>query len=482
LVQRTLRSGVWVGISSLSQNVLQTVRSVILARLLTPEIFGLMGICLVLTRGLDLFTETGIGPALIHRQDNVDVAKNTAFTLQIVRGFLLAVLTVLLAPFAAAYYNEPRLREITYWLAAVFVINGLSNIDVIVLQKKLDFRRITALDLTVAALSTTLVVGLAVVLRSVWALVIGQIVTSVLRVGLSYLIVPTRPSPRFDKETARELFRYGRYITGLTIVLFITSEIDNLAVGKILGLEQLGIYTLAYSLANLPATHISKVASSVVFPAYSSLQNDLAKLRIGYLTMVRLAGGIAIPAAVGLAVLAPEIVRVVYGPKWLPMVDALRILTLFGAARAVGVLGGSVYNAVGRPSVSFYMSTIKLAVILVLIYPAAKQFGLVGAALAVAIPQVVGDAIGLFIVQSQIGLPVGQIALALFKIVAASAVMGAVVVAGRSVLGPVGLPQLLMLVSVGIATYALLRVQEIRSLYAEVIGHRAPRRPVEVTP
>lgn len=474
LATRTLRSGAWVGIGAAAANVLQTVRQIVLARLLSPEVFGLMGICLMLIRGLDLFTETGLGPALIHRQHDVERAKNTAFTLQMGRGVVLALLTWLLGPLAAAYWSEPRLVPITLWLSLGLVASGFANIDLILLSKKLDFRRLTLLDMSVTFLSTAVIITLAVVLRSVWALVIGQLVTAFLKVGLSYVVVRSRPTMMFDRAMARELLGYGRYITGLTIVLFITSEVDNVFVSKMLGLEALGLYTMAYALANLPATHISKVASAVVFPAYSALQNDLPKLRAAYLMMLRLAAGLAVPAAIGLAVLATEIVQVVYGDKWTAMVPALRVLTLFGAARSVGLLGGSVYNAIGRPQVSFYMSAVKLAVVLVALYPATKTYGLVGAAAAVAVPQVVGDVIGFFIIQRQIQLPVTQIFAVLGRILAACAVMAAVVLGLRSMMTTVGAPQLIGLVAAGMISYAVLRLNEMRALFTEVRGRRRP--------
>ena len=237
LVKRVVRSGMWVGVQNAGANILQTVRSIILARLLTPEIFGLMSLCQVAVRGLDLFTETGIAPALIHRQERVAEAVNTAYTLQIMRGFLLALLAIPLAPLAAAYYGDERLRAVIAVLSMSFIVSGFSNINTILLQKKLDFRRLAALELTLALISTVAVSVLAYIMRSVWALVIGQLLTSAMRVTLSYIIVPGRPVMRFDRTIAWELFKYGRFITGLTIVLFVTSEIDNLVVGKVLGLQ-----------------------------------------------------------------------------------------------------------------------------------------------------------------------------------------------------------------------------------------------------
>jgi PST family polysaccharide transporter/lipopolysaccharide exporter len=310
-------------------------------------------------------------------------------------------------------------------------------------------------------------------MRSVWALVIGQVLTSLLRVSLSYVIVPGRPAMRFNRQIAGELFGYGRFITGLTIVLFITSEIDNMVVGKVIGLTQLGLYSMAFTLANLPATHIAKIASNVIFPAYSSIQHDAARIRVAYLTVLRVVAAVSMPAAAGLAALAPDLLRLVYGERWVGATGALRILALFGAARAIGMLSGYLYNAIGRPNISFYMSGIKLGVILVIIYPLTLHYGLEGAAAAVAVPQVVGDAIGLLIVEGQVGLALSSILRVLGRVLACCAVMVGVLLAGVRALAPIGPLDLTLLILAGIAIYGALSAREMRRLYAEVQQARA---------
>jgi O-antigen/teichoic acid export membrane protein len=484
LVHKVVRSGVWVGLSSFGQSLLQTLRSVILARLLTPEIFGLMGLCQVAIRGLDLFTETGIAPALIHRQERVEEARDTAYVLQVLRGFLLAVLVIPVAPLAAWFYGEPRLLELILVLSSVFVISGFSNITIVLLQKRLDFRRLTILDLTVAIVSTIVIAGLAYYLRSVWALVIGQIFTAALKVVLSFTIVPGRPAFRFDRVIAWELFRYGRFITGLTMALFVTSEIDNMVVGKVLGFEALGLYSMAFTLANLPATHIAKVSASVIFPAYSTLQNSPERMRIAYLTVLRVVAGLAFPAAVGLAVLAPEVLAIVYGAKWIDAAGPLQILSLFGAARAVSLLGGYLYNAIGKPSISFYLVTTKLAIILAIIYPMTTTFGTVGAALAMSVPQVLLDSYSFYVIKREIALPLRSIVVVLLRALAASGVMALAVVLARRWLSPVSGADLAVLILVGGLIYVALSLREIKQLYTLLRQRRTPEpRPTpEVVP
>jgi O-antigen/teichoic acid export membrane protein len=214
-----------------------------------------------------------------------------------------------------------------------------------------------------------------------------------------------------------------------------------------------------------------------VFPAYSSLQADPAKIRTAFLTVLRAVGGIAIPAAVGLALLAPEIVGVVYGPQWLPSSTPLRVLAMFGGARALGILSGFLYNALGKPRLSFYFSAAKLLVILAVIFPMTAHFGLTGAALAVAVPQILGDAIGLRFVQREIGLNGRALGAVLGRIGVTTAAMALAVSGCRALLSEVGGTELLILIAVGIVTYAVLNVGEMRSLYYDHVRRGLRPKP-----
>ena len=469
-LSRVLRAGTWVVFGTVGQMVLQIVRQVFLARLLSPEAFGLMGLTLIFTRALELFTAMGIGASLIHRQERVEEARNTAYTLQVLRGLALAVLILPLAPLAADFYDEPLLRNLMFVIAIVFVLEGATNINLVLLQKKLDFKTLTTYEMLVAVCASVSVISLAFAFRNVWAMVIGNVVTAAFRLILSFWLVEGRPVFRFDRQLARELFHYGRYITGFTVLAFFTSEIDNLFVGKMLGPEQLGLYTMAFILANLPATAIAKIAAQVIFPAYSLLQHDAAALRRAYLTVLRTVAGTSVPAAAGLAILAPDVIRVVYGPQWIAATNALRILAVLGAGRAIGVLGGYLFNAVGKPNVPFYMNAAKLTIILATIYPLTAFYGIEGAALSVTMPQLLEPCVGLLLVRRQLDLHAGTLFGILGRIVLASAVMVGAVALARQWLPATDAFSLLALVLVGVVAYGVASINEIRNLIAELKG------------
>jgi O-antigen/teichoic acid export membrane protein len=477
LQHKAVRSGAWVGASSVGVSFLTFFRGIILARLLTPEIFGQMAIGLMAVRLLDIFTETGFGAALIHRQGRFEEARDTAFTLMVLRGVGLAALSLVVAPFFAWFYGQPSLTPIISVIGLTFLLTGVRNPNVIALQKELDFRRLTYLEQAGAFLSFAATVGLAFWLRNIWALVLAQLAGAAISSALSFLFIPGGVRFRLNAEVARELYRYGRYITGLVIVLFLTSELDNAVIGKLLGMQSLGYYTVAYTLANIPATYLSKLVAKVLFPLFSKLQSEPAALREEYARGLKLIAATVIPMAVFLMVLAPEIVGALYTTRWLPAVAPLQILAVFGACRALWMLNGYLYNAIGKPQVDFLAGLCRLATMSALLLPLTTRYGTVGAALAVTLPMGAQFCAGTFLSRRLIGAP---LALTLRPVVVAGAqgiVIAAVLWVGRAWIPLHSWSELVTLLALGVVVLGLLNARDLKGPLARVL--RARVTPVD---
>jgi O-antigen/teichoic acid export membrane protein len=205
----------------------------------------------------------------------------------------------------------------------------------------------------------------------------------------SYIIHPFRPKWRWNTQAARDILNYGKYIMGVQIVSFGLTQGDNALVGKVLGTTELGLYSMAYNLASLPATSISHLISKVAFPTYAKIKDDLAVLREGYFKVLRLTALLAVPAAGGLFALASELVRLLYGENWMPMVPALMILCIYGLERAVNSPVGALLNATGRPKTLFNLQLIKLALLVLIIYPLTIRFGILGTSIAGAVVAII---------------------------------------------------------------------------------------------
>ncbi len=348
-------------------------------------------------RGINVLTETGFGAALIYKQNDFDEARDTAFTLMVARGVLLALITLVCAPFIAMFFEQDVISSLISVLALSMLFSGFLNMNTVLKQKELDFKSLVYLEQIHIMANFFLVISLAYIYRSIWALAIAHVVTSLVYVLLSYLLIPGSPKFAFNKKLAWELFHYGKYITGLSIVVFITTEIDNAVGGKILGVEALGFYVLAYTLANLPATHFSKILSKILFPVFSKLQNDISALQLVLYQAIKFVSLVTIPASLLLIVLAEELVTVIYGERWSTSASTLQILAIFGMLRAITSLNGYLYNAIGKPYIPFYFNTGKLIVIAIIIVPMTTIYGIEGTALAVTIPLVIQFFLSLFV-------------------------------------------------------------------------------------
>jgi O-antigen/teichoic acid export membrane protein len=318
----------------------------------------------------------------------VEEARHTVFTLMVVRGFLIALVVFFAAPFIAAYYDEMVLGPCIQLMAVGFIVVGFTNTNTELHRRELNFKRLTYLAQATAVVSLLIVIPLAYFLRNIWALVIAQFLTFVTSVVLSYALIEGRPKFYFDRGLAKELLGYGKFITGVAIFGFIAQEIDNAVVGKLLGMEALGFYAIAFKLASLPATHFSRVTARMMFPVCSKLQNDVPAMRELFIKVLKFVGHLAIPLAAGMALLAPELVQFLYGEQWLGAVPPLQVLCLYGGVMALGSWG-YVFNALGKPQINFYLNVGRAIGISSLIYPLTKLFGTVGAAWAVAIPMLV---------------------------------------------------------------------------------------------
>lgn len=453
LSQKTARSGVWVFGSFGFSKVLFFIQTIILVRLLTPEDFGLMGICYVAIAGMAVFTNTGFNQALIQRKDNNDNVLNTAWVISVIRGVVLFLLLFILAPFIAKFYDNATIEPILRIIAFSFLFSGFSNIGLILYSKELNFKKKVVYDQITAILSIMITVGLAFWLRNVWALVIGHVFGAVVGVSLSYWAHPFRPKFQFKVNIAKELFHFGKHIFLSGIVIFLFTQGDDALVGKVLGISALGFYYLAYKISNLPATAITHVISSVSFPAYSKVQDDINRLAKAYLKILKMTVFMSLPIAAGLFVLAPEFIRIVYGDKWMSIIPAMQVLCIFGAIRSIGATTGPLFQSVNKPELIWKFNLGQVIVALFLIYPLTKAYNILGTSVSITLAILIFNIVALFCVSQIINIRVIDILKIILKPLIASIFMVFTVYFLRNVFC-INITALIFLISCGILIYA----------------------------
>ena len=378
------------------QQLFGLARLIILARILAPHDFGLMGIALLTMMTLDTFSQTGFQAALIQKNKNIESYLDSAWTVMILRGIVLFGALFLIAPYAAEFFNTLEAKSIIRVMGAAVLLQAFTNIGVIYFQKELEFNKQFIYQLSGTLADFIVSVSAALILRNVWALVFGLLAGNIVRFIVSYLIHPYRPRFSFDLQKAKELFGFGKWALGSSIIMFLIIQGDDGFIGKFLGVTMLGFYQMAYKISNMPATEITHVISQVTFPAYSKIQDNIPKLKEAYLKVLRVTTFLSFPVAGLIFVLAPEFTSVFLGEKWMPMVPAMKVLVFWGLIRSIGATTGPVIYATGKPKILTKYQFFQLITLIILIYPFTKYWGLLGASLAVLIASMEGNAPAFF--------------------------------------------------------------------------------------
>jgi len=383
LSKRVVRGGVWVFGSRLINRGLSFIRIIVLARLLTPNDFGLVGIALLSISMLETFSQTGFSIALIQKKENIQSYLDTAWTISACRGLTLFILTFFSAPLIATFFNSSQATLVIRFVAISFILTGFQNIGILFFQKELEFIKLFLLEISTTITHFAATIILAVLLKNVWALVIGGLLANLVRFCISYGINNYRPRIKIEKHKALELFSFGRWIFLSTIVIFLARQGDDLFLGKVLGVTALGFYQMAFMIGNLPSSEITGIISQVAFPTYAKLKSTPGKLNDAYIKTISFISLISFPFAGGIFILAPYFTTLFLGEKWLPIVTPLQILAISGLIRSVVATGGSLFNAIGKPRFDFKMNLWRLIIIIVTIYPLTRLWGISGTSLSV---------------------------------------------------------------------------------------------------
>jgi O-antigen/teichoic acid export membrane protein len=352
--------------------------------------FGILGLATLSINLLNVFSETGIEPALIQRDKIGRIELDTAWTIGLIRGLVLFLLLFMSAGWFASYFGNSTLEPVLKLIAVIFILGGFVNIGIVLLQRELEFKKKVSLDLVSDVGGTVATILLAFWLRNVWALVIGTIIWAILKCLGSYYMHSYRPKFYWDWSIAKSLLNFGKHIFWISVVTFIVTCGDDALVGKLLGLTALGFYTMAYNIANMIVSSLSGIIGRISFPAYSILQNEPQRLAEAFARVIEAVLIFLLPLTVMIILLAEDFTLIFLGDQWLPMVPVLKILSLLGLFRALTKVFSPILLAVNRPEIQSRNKTIELFLFLLLVYPFTIKWGLIGASWAVTTVYIVG--------------------------------------------------------------------------------------------
>jgi lipopolysaccharide exporter len=404
LKQQAISGVKWSGISMGVVTALQFVTLAFLARLLSPTDFGLMGMIMVVIGFAQAFADMGISNAIIYRQNATRDQLSSLYWLNILAGVIVFCVVCASTPLVVGFYREPRLSNLLYLTALIFLITPLGQQFQIFLQKELKFDGLAKIEVATAVVNATVAIGSAFAGFGVYSLIFGQLAATTAKVALLCGVGwrQWHPSLHFANRDLKGYVSFGLYQMGERSINYLNSNLDYLLIGSMLGASALGYYTLAYNLIIKPSTMINPVITKVAFPVFSRIQNETEKLRKGYLKVLQLLATVNFPMMVGLAVVAPVAVPVIFGEQWLPSIILIQILTIVGLLRSTGNPVGSLLLAKGRADLGFKWNLGLTVTQIPGLYLGAKLGGAVGVAIAFSILMAIYSIIGYFVLISKL--------------------------------------------------------------------------------
>ena len=377
------KGAAWTVFMRMTIRFIGLISMTILARLLVPADFGLVAMATMVWAALEAMGEFSFNVVLIQDQSAGRREYDTVWTMTAIRGMVLALVMLVLAEPTAAFFSEPRLEAIFRVLALVPVIQGFANVGVINFQKHLRFDKdfIFMVSVKISGFLTT--VPLAFILRSYWALIAGIVAGEFVRLVLSYFLHPHRPRPTLARW--RKIFDFSKWLVASNIIGFVRNRLDSFTVGKLLGAQALGVYSIAYEIASMVTTELVMPIRRALLPGYSKLAHDPDLIRKGFLDGLALIVLIALPAAVGIGVVADPLVRLLLGNKWLDAIPIIEILMVFGIFSTMAANAGPVFLSLGRPAISMTLDLITLIVLLPTVVISVMRWGLPGLAWAMTL-------------------------------------------------------------------------------------------------
>jgi O-antigen/teichoic acid export membrane protein len=381
LRQEVLSGLIWTGGTRFLGQILTWAITIVVIRLLSPSDYGLLAMAMMFVSFLILISEGGLGAALVQAPEVDNLKLRSIFGAAILIHSALFVLLVAAAPAIAQFFKEDHLVSIIQALALQLPITMFAVIPSALLTRELDFKRLSIIGLAGVLCGGLSTLGLALSGYGVWALVIGSLITHLWNTVAVNVMSPFLKWPDFSLRGARSLVVFGGQVTAARALWSLYSQADIFIVGKVLGTELLGFYSVSMHLASLPVQKFSAVINQVAFPAFARSQDNSGAVSQYLLKALRVLGFVAFPVLWGISSIAPEIVAVLLGPKWEAAVVPLQVLPLIMPLSMVSTFLNTAFQGIGRSGVVF-MNVLTACLIMPVAFWVGANWGLLGLCIA----------------------------------------------------------------------------------------------------
>lgn len=457
---------------TLAKTVLQfAIVLPILARIIPPEQFGLVGMAMAFVAFFTMLNDMGISAALVRAEKPSAAFWSSAFWTNAMIGALLTALTFLAAPVIAGFFQEPLVEPLVQLLSLTLFMHCMFLVPMAWLQRNFRFRTIALVDLAAITLASATAIAAAAAGHGVWALAWQQLMTFAVKMAGGLIAQRAPISLIYKWSEIRAVLPFSLRLTGAGLVGFANRNADNILIGRFLGAEALGFYGRAYQIMLVPVNSLSMGASFALYPAMSSIKGDRPQLNSVYLRSLSILAAITLPMMTGLALVAVPFVEFVFGARWQPVASALVFLSFAGTIQALTGTSNVLWTSLGRSDILLRWSLIRMATFL-LAFSVGVYFGTIGAVAAAYLAANIALVIPYKIETCRTaGISGGAFAQAIVPPLVSTAVMAAATLAVRMATPAIetmaSFHQLAILVPVGILAYGLSLMFLFRSYVSE---------------
>lgn len=381
LSQGLVRGLAWFSGARWGGQLISWASTLVIARLLAPDDFGIVAAAMVVIGFLDIATDLGIGPAIVQREQLSRESTEQAAGLTLLLSVAFALVTIGVAPVWAQFQGDPRITEILVFLSVAILMTGLGTVSNALLRRNLRFRDYALSQLVNGIATAAVTLGSAVVFRSYWALILGFLSGRALQTAIVIYLEPVRPRIRKPGSEELGMLRFGGTYTLRTIVWYFRSNVDILIIGATLGAQALGYYAIAMNVARVPMDKLAGVITPVLFPVLSRSQGNPKHLARQYVGLSAGTALLILPAGVGIALSAPELVPVLLGTQWVPSVETTQWISVTALVVMLRSFNAPALDAIGRVGITFRFELL-LAIIAPLLMLFGARWGIEGVAAA----------------------------------------------------------------------------------------------------
>jgi len=348
LQTRAIKAMAHLGLGGALGKLLSLSSTLILARLLSPQDYGVMALAMIVISFVGFFNEVGIGAAIVQKTDLTTTEVNGCFAIAVLCSLVLSGLTILGSGLAADFFHTPILRAMISILATAFILGSFNTVPMAFLRKELKFKIIAIINFLGVLVQSLTSIILAANDYGAWSLVWGFVASSAVQTLCAFWFSSWRPSGGYDLREAADLVFYGLHVTTSRIFWYLYSNADKVIISKLLGNRELGIYDMSFGLASLPSEQISTLVTNVASPLFSKLQHNLQDINHIILKFSRGIAYITYPVLIGMLACSHELIVVLLGEKWLEIQIPFGALCLRGLLKSIDPLLSQVLISTGH--------------------------------------------------------------------------------------------------------------------------------------